>query len=202
VVIENGNTDFKELEMGEHEMPGSIQLFLISRATRSAKVRGSVIVDTIGAGTHDQTLGRRVLANALLVGIARIVVVDVKENGDGDGDGDGNGNSNGNGDGYFNGNGIHLGYFMATVFQLGPKNNYGESKQIPAYWLQLFLVINASETRVTWKNNMKRNKEIEYAFNTGDIRVWLRYIMSVLVNGVSFHMLVHALPLQVACQSS
>lgn len=50
VAIENGSTDFEELEMSEHEMPGSTRLSLIAKATRTAKVRGGVIADAIGAG--------------------------------------------------------------------------------------------------------------------------------------------------------
>merc|ERR1740136_314779 len=95
-----------------------------------------------------------------------------------------------------------LGTCMAIVFQIGPKTDYGESEQNPAYWLRLFLVIKDNDTRVTWKNHMKGNTENECALKTGDIRVWFRYIMSFLINGVGFHILVHALPLQVACQSS
>ena len=91
---------------------------------------------------------------------------------------------------------------MAIVFQIGPKTDYGESEQNPAYWLRLFLVIKDNDTRVTWKNHMKGNTENECELKTGDIRVWFRYIMSFLINGVGFHILVHALPLQVACQSS
>ena len=49
VVIKNGNPNFKELEMGEHEIPGSTWLSLIARATRSTKVHGGVIADAIGA---------------------------------------------------------------------------------------------------------------------------------------------------------
>jgi len=50
VVIKNRNTNFKELEMGEHEIPGSTRLSLIARATKNTKVRGGVIADAIGAG--------------------------------------------------------------------------------------------------------------------------------------------------------
>merc|ERR1719491_2102523 len=38
--------------------------------------------------------------------------------------------------------------------------------------------------------------------HAGDIRVMLRFFLSFLINGVGFHILVHALPLQVAAQSS
>ena len=35
-----------------------------------------------------------------------------------------------------------------------------------------------------------------------DWRIWLRFFMSFAINGVGFHILVHALPIQVASQSS
>merc|ERR1740136_359494 len=56
-----------------------------------------------------------------------------------------------------------LGTCMAIVFQIGPKTNYGESEQNPAYWLRLFLVIKDNDTRVTWKNHMKGNTENKLA---------------------------------------
>jgi len=45
-----------------------------------------VSADTIGAMTHKQTSEQQVLANALLIDIAKIAVMDVKENGDDTGD--------------------------------------------------------------------------------------------------------------------
>ena len=95
-----------------------------------------------------------------------------------------------------------LGIFMALVFQLGPKTKYGESEQNPAFWLRVFLVLKDGNTNVSWKNDVKGNVESNYTLTTGDIRIWLRYCMSFLINGVGFHILVHALPLQVAAQSS
>jgi len=50
LAIDNGNTDFKELEMGKHEMPRSTRLSLIARATRNAKVCSGVTADAIGVG--------------------------------------------------------------------------------------------------------------------------------------------------------
>jgi len=95
-----------------------------------------------------------------------------------------------------------LGIFMALVFQLGPKTNFGESEQNPTYWLRLFLVLKDDKTSISWRNGMKGNLKNGYALSTGDYRVWVRYFMSSLINGVGFHILVHALPLQVASQSS
>mmetsp|Transcript_32430 Transcript_32430/g.38752 ORF Transcript_32430/g.38752 Transcript_32430/m.38752 type:complete len:372 (+) Transcript_32430:71-1186(+) len=94
-----------------------------------------------------------------------------------------------------------LGIFMALVFQLGPKTKFGESEQNPYYWLRLFLVLKKEETWISWNNDMKGIDE-DNKLHAGDIRVWIRYFMSFLINGVGFHILVHALPLQVASQSS
>jgi len=95
-----------------------------------------------------------------------------------------------------------LGIFMALVFQLGPKTNFGESEQNPAYWLRLFLVSKNEKTNLTFVDDMKGGKVQKINLTRGDYRIWLRFIMSFLINGVGFHILVHALPLQIAFQSS
>jgi hypothetical protein len=48
--IENSNTDFEELELSEHEMPGAVGLSLVARATRKRTISGGVICDAIGSG--------------------------------------------------------------------------------------------------------------------------------------------------------
>jgi SNF2-related domain len=48
--IENSSTDFDELELSEHEMPGAVGLSLIARATRKRTISGGVICDAIGSG--------------------------------------------------------------------------------------------------------------------------------------------------------
>lgn len=94
-----------------------------------------------------------------------------------------------------------LGTFMACVFLLGPKTNYGESEQNPAYWLQLFLATKRSGAHVTWYDPiMDKHKEMHLSMRDGI--TWIRFFMSFLINGVGFHILVHALPFQVAAQSS
>jgi len=95
-----------------------------------------------------------------------------------------------------------IGIFMALVFQLGPKTNFGESEQNPAYWLRLFLISKNEKTNLTFVNDMKGGKVSKIEFKQRDYRIWLRFIMSFLINGVGFHILVHALPLQIASQSS
>jgi len=94
-----------------------------------------------------------------------------------------------------------LGIFMALVFQLGPSTNFGESIQNPAYWLHLLLEIRHGETHITWQNDMKK-KEETVTLKPSDRRVVCRYMMSFLINGIGFHILVHALPLQIASASS
>jgi hypothetical protein len=94
-----------------------------------------------------------------------------------------------------------LGIFMACVFQLGPKTKFGESEQNPAYWLQLLLATKQSGAKVTWYDPVK-DKTSERFLYGGDWRTWMRFWMSFLINGVGYHILVHALPIQVAAQSS
>ena len=49
-LIESGDVSFDELEMAEHEMPGSTGFSLIAKASRKRKISGGVIADAIGAG--------------------------------------------------------------------------------------------------------------------------------------------------------
>ena len=49
-MIEQGNVEYEELEMSEHEMPGSTGFSLISKASRTRSISGGVIADAIGAG--------------------------------------------------------------------------------------------------------------------------------------------------------
>jgi hypothetical protein len=94
-----------------------------------------------------------------------------------------------------------LGIFMACVFQLGPKTKFGESEQNPAYWLQLLLATKQSGAKITWYDPVQDKTEERFLYS-GDWRTWMRFWMSFLINGVGFHILVHALPIQVASQSS
>ena len=94
-----------------------------------------------------------------------------------------------------------LGTFMACVFLLGPKSGFGESQQNPAFWLQLLLSAKQAGCSISWYDpvqDVTHTREL----TQGDWRIWARFIMSFLVNGVGFHILVHALPIQVASQSS
>ncbi|OEU08217.1 hypothetical protein FRACYDRAFT_212855 [Fragilariopsis cylindrus CCMP1102] len=48
--IEQRNTDFEEIEMSQHVMPGSMGWSVVSKASRPSKLSGGVICDAIGAG--------------------------------------------------------------------------------------------------------------------------------------------------------
>ena len=50
LAIEESKTEFEELEMSEHEMPGAVGLSLVARATRMRTISGGVICDAIGSG--------------------------------------------------------------------------------------------------------------------------------------------------------
>jgi len=94
-----------------------------------------------------------------------------------------------------------LGIFMACVYLLGPKTAFGQSEQNPAYWIQLLIAAKHSGAKVTWFDPVA-SKEKERNLSPNDVRLWFRFFMSYLINGVGFHVLVHALPVQVASQSS
>ena len=93
-----------------------------------------------------------------------------------------------------------LGIFMACVYLVGPKTSFGQSEQNPAYWLQLLLSAKNTGSKVVWTDYNGEN--MTWELTAGDWRLWLRFLMSFLINGVGFHILVHALPIQVASQSS
>ena len=90
---------------------------------------------------------------------------------------------------------------MACVFLLGPKTSFGQSEQNPAYWLQLLLSAKETNAMCTWYDPMA-DQMVERRLKSNDLRIWIRFFMSFLINGVGFHILVHALPIQVAAQSS
>ena len=94
-----------------------------------------------------------------------------------------------------------LGIFMACVVLLGPKTNFGMSEQNPAFWIQLFLSAKNSKNKCTWFDPVK-NTTRSRLLHSNDWRIWVRFWMSYLINGVGFHILIHALPIQVAGQSS
>ena len=94
-----------------------------------------------------------------------------------------------------------LGIFMACVYMLGPKTSFGQSEQNPAYWIELLIAAKRTGAKVTWYDPVE-NKTMDRVLSPSDVRVWVRFFMSFLINGVGYHILVHALPIQVATQSS
>lgn len=50
IQIEERKTEYEEVEMSQHVMPGSIDWSVVARVSRTAKIRGGVICDAIGAG--------------------------------------------------------------------------------------------------------------------------------------------------------
>lgn len=94
-----------------------------------------------------------------------------------------------------------LGIFMACVFLLGPKTSFGQSELNPSYWLHLLLIAKKTGAKCTWYDPVA-DKVKERYLNSNDIRLWFRFFMSFLINGVGFHILVHALPVQVASQNT
>jgi hypothetical protein len=98
-----------------------------------------------------------------------------------------------------------LGFLLSLVFLLGPKTKFGhDSEQNPAFWIQLLLCANGkNEANAVCRWHVPEKDQAEsHILRHGDYRIWLRLFMSFLVNGVGFHILVHALPIQVAGQSS
>jgi hypothetical protein len=94
-----------------------------------------------------------------------------------------------------------LGIFMQCVYILGPKQNFGSSEQNPHFWIKAFLAVKETGAICSWFDPLDdKQKEMELSHN--DLRLWIPFFMSFLINGVGFHILVHALPIQVAAQST
>jgi hypothetical protein len=92
-----------------------------------------------------------------------------------------------------------LGIFLALVFMLGPKTNYGSSEQNTSFWLRILLTTQQTGAHVSW-NDPKRGKRMHYSLVHNSWRLWIRFIMSTIVNGIGFHVLIHSLPIQISSQ--
>lgn len=90
---------------------------------------------------------------------------------------------------------------MSCVYILGPKTSFGQSEQNPAYWLQLLMIAKKVGAKCTWYDPVANVTKERY-LRSNDSHIWGRFFMSFLINGVGFHILVHALPIQVAYQST
>ena len=94
-----------------------------------------------------------------------------------------------------------LGIFMSIVYLVGPKTSFGQSKENPHYWVQLLLIAKLTGATCSWHNPVEGiDKTIQ--LRPGDRRIWIRFVLSFLINGYAFHVLVHLLPIQVASESS
>ena len=94
-----------------------------------------------------------------------------------------------------------LGIFMSIVYLVGPKTSFGQSKENPHYWVQLLLIAKLTGATCSWNNPVEGiDKTIQ--LRPGDRRIWIRFVLSFLINGYAFHVLVHLLPIQVASESS
>jgi hypothetical protein len=87
-----------------------------------------------------------------------------------------------------------LGVFMACVYLLGPKTNFGQSEQNPAFWIQLLIAAKNGD-KISWFDPVQ-NQTFYSTLSLNDGSLWARFYMSFLINGLGFHLLVHALPIQ------
>jgi hypothetical protein len=94
-----------------------------------------------------------------------------------------------------------LGILMQCVFLLGPKTHFGTSEQNPHFWLQLLLAAKKYGCQCSWES-VEDGVTHTRVLRAGDWNLWFRFLLSFLINGVGFHVLVHALPIQVAGQSN
>ena len=79
--------------------------------------------------------------------------------------------------------------------------NFGSSEQNPIFWIQLFVGCQGNGAHCSWTDSIY-DEEKTIGIRPSSFRLWIRYAMSFLINGVGFHLLVHALPIQVAGQDS
>jgi hypothetical protein len=94
-----------------------------------------------------------------------------------------------------------LGILMQAVYLLGPKTNFGTSEQNPHFWLQLLLAAKKYGCQCSW-TSVEDGVKHTRVLRPGDWNLWFRFFLSFVINGVGFHVLVHALPIQVAGQSN
>jgi hypothetical protein len=94
-----------------------------------------------------------------------------------------------------------MGTFMACVFYVGPMNSYGKKEHDPVFWLKLFLMSKQGSV-LSWQDPRNPSNIMCARLRCNDWRIWLRFVMSVIVNSVCFHFLLHVLPVQIASKSS
>lgn len=95
-----------------------------------------------------------------------------------------------------------LGAFLTCVYILGPKSNFGQSEQDPKKWFVLLWAASRN-MRCSWQNkNTDNDVEIHRDLKYSDWKLWTRFIMNFIVNGICFKILIHALAIQIASQSN
>ena len=94
-----------------------------------------------------------------------------------------------------------LGTFMACVFYVGPMNSYGKKEHNAVFWLKLFLMSKDTRSVVSWKDPVTDQTKMMH-LRQNDWRIWFRFFMSLIINSVCFHFLLHVLPIQIASKSS
>jgi hypothetical protein len=100
----------------------------------------------------------------------------------------------------------YLGTFMACVFYVGPMNSYGKKEHDPVFWLKLFVLSKqpnpSSVVQLSWQHPVLTERIMSMQLQRNDIRIWMRFFMSLLINSVCFHFLLNVLPVQIASKSS
>jgi len=94
-----------------------------------------------------------------------------------------------------------LGTFMACVFYVGPMNSYGKKEHNAVFWLKLFLMSKDTRSVLSWKDPVTDQTKMMH-LRQNDWRIWFRFFMSLIINSVCFHFLLHVLPIQIASKSS
>jgi hypothetical protein len=100
----------------------------------------------------------------------------------------------------------YLGTFMACVFYVGPMNSYGKKEHDPVFWLKLFVLSKqpnpSSVVQLSWQHPVLTERIMSMQLQRNDLRIWMRFFMSLLINSVCFHFLLNVLPVQIASKSS
>lgn len=92
-----------------------------------------------------------------------------------------------------------LGIFLGCVYLIGPSSSFGESPHDPRYWKQLLIGLKQAGSKLVWEDptDSTQRQSTDY-----DLRMWVQFTMSYLINGAGFYLVVYTLPIQVASSSS
>ena len=67
--------------------------------------------------------------------------------------------------------------------------------------MHLILAAKNTGAKITWTDPSKK-KDHDIFLRRSDVRLWLRFFMTFLINGYGFHILIHSLPVQVSGKAS